>query len=354
MQTADSRAHARSTPPEPDSPEPPRPSAKVGPIGETAVVTDAAQPQPSDFADPGLAELVAEVAGRPGGTDVAALRAGSAQRARARAKGPELPVVRDVLVPPVDDLPAVPARLYRPDAGAAPLVLYLHGGGWTIGDLDTHDRICRRLAHRSRAAVLSLDYRLAPEHPAPAAVDDVVHVLEWVATTPLELDQAPSAVAVAGDSAGGTLATLACLRLRTDPAVLPDLQVLAYANTDLTGPGASMREKASGWGLDVDGVEFFNLQWVPDRSRWADPSVSPLRAPDLHGMPPALVITAEHDPLRDQGEAYAARLREAGAPVELRREAGLVHNFLMYDQQSPACARAGDRLADDIRRLLER
>jgi acetyl esterase len=311
-------------------------------------------PEPSRFADRELADLVAQLNSRPAETDVAAMRDGAAQRARARAKGPDMVSVRDVSVPARDGAPAVPARLYRPQPGSAPLVVYAHGGGWTIGSLDTHDRISRRLARASGAAVLSVGYRLAPEHPAPAAVDDVVHVLEWVATGPPELDPAPSAVAVAGDSAGGTLAALACLRLHeTRSAALPDLQVLVYANTDLTGPGASMREKASGWGLDVSGIEFFNRQWVPDPQRWADPAVSPLRAPDLCGLPPALVVTAEHDPLRDQSEAYAHRLGEAGVRVDLRREDGLVHNFLMYDQASPACARAADQLAHDIRRLLD-
>lgn len=312
-------------------------------------------PEPSRFADPELADLVTQMNSRPAGTDVAALREGAAQRARARAQGPDLAAVRDVLVPATGGVPAVPTRLYRAQQGPGPLVVYAHGGGWTIGSLDTHDRICRRLAHASGASVLSVDYRLAPEHPAPAAVDDVVRVLEWVATAPPELGPAPTGVAVAGDSAGGTLAALSCLHLRdTGSSASPDLQVLVYANTDLTGPGDSMREKASGWGLDVSSVESFNRQWVPDPERWADPAVSPLRAPDLRGLPPALVVTAEHDPLRDQGEAYALRLREAGVPVDLRRESGLVHNFLMYDLTSPACARAADRLAGDVRRLLGR
>jgi acetyl esterase/lipase len=316
-------------------------------------VSDVEVPEPSRFADPELADLIAQVNSRPTETDVAALRAGAAQRALARAKGPDLSEVRDVLVPAAGGIPVLAARLYRPHAGTAPLVAYAHGGGWTMGNLDTHDRICRRLARASGAAVLSVDYRLAPEHPAPAAIDDVVHVLQWVASIPPELGPAPSTVAIAGDSAGGALAALACLRLRDARSkALPDLQVLVYANTDLTGPGASMRHKASGWGLDVSAVDFFNRQWVPDVRRWADPAVSPLRAPDLRGLPAALVVTAEHDPLRDQGEAYAGRLREAGVPVDVRREDGLVHNFLMYDQTSPACARASDHLARDIGRLL--
>ena len=181
-----------------------------------------------------------------------------------------------------------------------------------------------------------------------------MHVLEWVATEPAELQPFSGAVAVGGDSAGGTLAALACLRLRdAGSAALPDLQVLVYANTDLTGPGDSMVEKASGWALDVPVIKFFNRQWVPDPQRWADPEVSPLRVPDLSGLPPAVVVTAEHDPLRDQGEAYARRLGDAGVSTSLRRERGLIHNFLMFDLASPACAAAGDELATDIRRRLQ-
>jgi acetyl esterase len=147
--------------------------------------------------------------------------------------------------------------------------------------------------------VLSVGYRLAPAHPWPSSVNDAVAALRWVAAAPPDLAPAPAAVAVAGDSAGGTLATLSCLRLRAeDPAALPVLQVLLYANTDLTGAQPSMREKASGWGLDADMVRFFAAQWVPDPARRGDPGVSPLHAADLSGLPPAMVVTAEHDPLR--------------------------------------------------------
>ncbi len=279
--------------------------------------------------------------------DVAAMREGVDQRARQRPRGPEMHAVSELRIG------GVAARLYRPVAGRAPLVVYLHGGGWTIGSLETHDRVCRRLADGSGAAVLAIDYRLAPEHPWPASVDDTVSALQWVASGPPELGEAPDAVAVAGDSAGGTLAALACLRLREeDPAALPDLQVLLYANTDLTGAQPSMREKAAGWGLDAETVRFFNSQWVPDRVRWPDPGVSPLHAPDLSGLPKALIVTAEHDPLRDESEAYARRLRDAGVEAVLRREPGLIHNFMMLDEVSPACGAAADRVAADLRTHL--
>ena len=303
---------------------------------------------PGPFADEQLAAYVSQPPPPPSaGFDVAAMREGGEQRARERSRGPEMHAVRELAIG------QIPARLYRPVAKPTPLVVYLHGGGWTIGSLETHDRICRRLADGSGAAVLAIGYRLAPEHPWPASVQDTVAALRWVAAAPPELGEAPDAVAVAGDSAGGTLAALACLRLRDEhPAALPDLQALLYANTDLTGAQPSMREKASGWGLDTDTIRFFNSQWVPDRTRWSDPGVSPLYAPGLSGLPAALIVTAEHDPLRDESEAYARRLRDAGVDVELRREPGLIHNFMLLDEVSPACAAAADRVAASLRARL--
>ena len=284
----------------------------------------------------------------PAAFDVAAMRDGAAQRARQRSRGPEMYAVSELRAG------QIAARLYRPRGGRAPLVVYMHGGGWTIGGLEGQDRVCRRLADGSGAAVLAVDYRLAPEHPWPASVDDTVAALRWAASGPPELGPAPGAVAAAGHSAGGTLAALACLRLRDeDPAALPDLQVLLCANTDLTGAQPSMRQKAAGWGLDAETIRFFNSQWVPDRTRWSDPGVSPLHAPDLSGLPKALIVTAEHDPLRDESEAYAHRLRDAGVEVELRREPGLIHSFLMLDEVSPACAAAADRVAADLRTHLQ-
>jgi acetyl esterase len=177
--------------------------------------------------------------------------------------------------------------------------------------------------------------------------------VRWVAGAPPDLGATTGVVAVAGDSAGGTLATLACLRLRDEePASLPDLQVLLNANTDLTGAQPSMREKATGWGLDASMIRFFNFQWVPEETMWSDPGVSPLHAPDVSGLPAALIVSAEHDPLRDESEAYAERLRSAGVEVHLRREPGLIHNFIMLDEISPACAAAADRIAADIRARL--
>ena len=207
-------------------------------------------------------------------------------------------LVRDLVVPPGGR----PARWYVPTNAGGAMLLYLHGGGWVIGDLETHDRACRRLAASSGVSVLALDYRRAPEHPWPAAVDDAVAALIWIASHPAELGTAPSAVGIGGDSAGGTTAALAALRVRDDaPEAAPDAQLLIYANTDLSNSGDSMREKGHGFGLDVADIEWFNSQWVPASVPLTDPRVSPLMAPELGGLPPAVIVTCEHDPLRDQG-----------------------------------------------------
>jgi acetyl esterase len=279
----------------------------------------------------------------------AGLRAGAAARAEARPPGPELADVRDLTVPPGGR----PARWYQPAGAADGVVLFLHGGGFVFGDLATHDRACRRLAARAGIAVLALDYRLAPEHPWPAAVDDAVDALRWLATGPDEIGGRPGAVAVVGDSAGGTIGALACGRLRDEePTALPAALVLVYANTDLAGSGASMAECGHGFGLEAGDIAWFNAQWLGGDVPADDRRVSPLHEPELRGLPATVVVTAELDPLRDQGEAYAARLQTAGVPTTVRREPGMVHNFLLWDLVSPACAAAGDRVADDIATVL--
>jgi acetyl esterase len=279
--------------------------------------------------------------------DVLALRTAGAERARKAPRGPEVAEFADL------EVGEMPARLYVPAGDSHALVVHLHGGGWTIGSIETHDRLCRRLAVGAQVRVLSVEYRLAPEHPGPASIDDAVEVLTWVAQRPASLGEPVQTVAVSGDSAGGTLATLACLRLRdADPAALPAAQILLSPNTDLAADTDSIREKGQGFMPDARLVRWFNSHWVSDPARWSDPGVSPLRAPDLTGLPPALVVTAEHDPLRDEAEHYAQRLAQAGVTTTLRRELGLVHNPVMLADVSPACAAALERIIADVRRLL--
>ena len=299
-----------------------------------------------EFADSQIAEWLRSLPETYAEMDIAATRRSGEETARSTPAEPEMREVTDIRID------GIAARLYKPTLQAAPLILYLHGGGWSIGSIATHDHIVRRLAHRSGAMIVSLDYRLAPEHPWPASVDDAATALSWLAEHRERLG-AVGRTGIAGDSAGGTLATLACIRVRdASPEALPGLQVLLYPNTDLTGSQPSMREKATGYGLTADGVQFFNRQWVSDEALWSDPRVSPLFTPDLTGMPPALIVTAEHDPLRDEGERYAERLQAAGVAVTLRREHGLVHSFMGMDRVSPASAAAADHVADDVRALL--
>ncbi|MEE6259945.1 alpha/beta hydrolase [Plantactinospora sonchi] len=304
------------------------------------------------LADAELAALVAASRAVTGPTTrelgPAAVRQAQRRRVLAGPTGPE-PAVVEQFDTPV----GVPVRLYRPARRPRPLVVYAHGGMWTIGDLDSHDRVCRRLCLEADIAVLAVDFRRAPEHPWPAAVEDVVGVLRWAFAHAEELAVADDRIAVAGDSSGGNLAALACLRLHAEGGPQPTAQVLVYPNTDLTLSLPSVTEKATGWGISTDDIAWGAELWVPEPGRRADPAVSPLHAPELGGLPAALVVTAEHDPLRDEGEAYAARLAAAGVPVRHRREPGMVHGFLTLDAVSPAAARAGQRVFADIAELLD-
>jgi acetyl esterase len=239
--------------------------------------------------------------------------------------------VRDVVAPgPAGD---VPLRLYRPASEEPlPAVLYFHGGGFVIGSLDTHDGTCRALANASGCAVVSVGYRLAPEHRFPAAPEDCWAALAWVAKEGAALGVDGARLAVAGDSAGGNLAATAALLARARGGPVLRHQVLIYPVTDYAFDTPSYRENGEGYFLSEAMMRWFWQQYLEDGSQGADPLASPLRAPDLAGLPPALVVTAEYDPLRDEGEAYAARLRAAGVPTELRRFPGQIHGFFsMFD-----------------------
>ena len=218
---------------------------------------------------------------------------------------------------------------------------------WVLGDLDTHDRLCRRIAAGAGVEVLAVDYRLAPEHPWPAAVEDAVAVVRHAA---LRRD---GAVAIGGDSAGGCITALAALALRDgdDEAGLLAAQLLVCPNADLTGVHASFAEKGAGFGLEAGDVREAAALWMPDTERHGDGTVSPLHARDLSGLPPAVVITAEHDPLRDEGAAYAARLTAAGVPATHRCEPGLRHGFVQEDAD-PKAEVATDRFIADVRLTL--
>jgi acetyl esterase len=260
----------------------------------------------------------------------------------------EVARVDDRLIPGADG--DIPARVYTPHAAvgeAHGVLVWLHGGGWVIGDLDTADSTCRALANRAGCVVVSVDYRLAPEHPAPAALDDCMTALAWTVENFELLGVDASKVAIGGDSAGGNLAALVCQRVRDEFGPDIDFQLLVYPVTDLTLSHPSMDENAEGYFLTKASMEWFVGHYLGDADP-KDPAVSPLHADDLSGLPPAMVITAEMDPLRDEGEAYAARLREAGVPTELIRYDGQIHGFVgmatMLDDGKDAIERAGAAL----------
>jgi acetyl esterase len=223
-------------------------------------------------------------------------------------------------------------RVYTPEgAGPFPVVVYFHGGGFVICDLDTHDGLCRALCKASGCVVASVDYRLAPEHPFPAAVDDAEAATRWALAHAPEIGGDPARVVVAGDSAGGSLATAACLRLRDSGGPLPVGQALLYPITTChpdTTP--SYRDFADGYGLTRDSMFWFLGHYLAEASQADDPGASPLLASDLTGLPPALVLSAEYDLLRDEAELYTDRLRAAGVPVSAIRYDGMIHGFLRY------------------------
>jgi acetyl esterase len=242
-------------------------------------------------------------------------------------------------------------RLYRPVLRLRPLALYLHGGGFVLGDLESHDSICRRLAQIADVAVLAVDYRRAPEHRGPAAVDDAVSAFAWALSCPHELGADPEAgIGLAGDSAGGALALLAAAGLRGQPAPVSAL-LLACPNADMTLSEPSVEQEGRGWGLEADDLRWFIEQWIPDPRLRADPGLSPVHA-DLTDLPPAVIATAGHDPLRDEGGTLARRLRQAGVDVHHLHHPRLVHGFLQLGHLSPAAARASSNLFERFGHLL--
>jgi acetyl esterase len=261
---------------------------------------------------------------------------------------------RDRVIPgPAGD---IPVRVYVPtaDPGPRPVLVYFHGGGWVIGDLETHDGTVRALAAASGVTVVSVDYRLAPEHPFPAAVDDCLAAVRWVAdpgnATALDID--PRRMAVGGDSAGGNLAAVVAQQLRDDgPAV--QFQLLVYPVTDVRLSHPSIDQNADGYLLTKADMLWFREHYVGDHG-WTDPLVSPLLATEeaVRGVAPALVITAEYDPLRDEGEAYAERLRAAGVAATATRYEGMIHGFFSMGDMIPEGKAAVDEAAEALRTAL--
>ena len=254
---------------------------------------------------------------------------------------------------------SVPVRVYRPrsEATGLPVVAFAHAGGWVLGDLETHDEICRHLSRSLPAVVVAVDYRLAPEHPYPAAVDDYWTAVRWLAEHAAELGGDAGRLVVMGDSAGGNLAAAAALRARD--AGGPDIavQALAYPTVDATlrfgaEPGGSYTTRGEGYGLTVATMKWFVDCYLPDPATRSAPDASPLLVDDLSGLPPAIVATAEYDPLHSEGVHYARRLAQAGVTVTHLDNDGLVHGFLWQTRVSRAADRAREAFVDAVREAL--
>jgi acetyl esterase len=277
-------------------------------------------------------------------------------RAALQPTPPEMSAVKDLSA----DGPAgpIPLRLYRPlgaaDNALLPVLVYFHGGGWVIGDLDTHDVLCRQLADRSGGSVVAVDYRLAPEHKFPAAVEDCWAATRWVASHAAELGVDGQRLAVGGDSAGGNLATVMTIMARDQGGPTVVLQMLIYPATNMTADTLSHTACAEGYLLTRELTQWFMGHYLRNQDDVMDWRASPIRARSLTGLPPALVMTAGFDPLRDEGEAYARKLRDAGVTVDYICYGGMVHGFLLMGRVIDTADRAVSHAAASLRQALVR
>lgn len=272
---------------------------------------------------------------------------------------PEAPAVagvREVHIPREGGV--IPARCYRPLGSTAkvalPLLVFFHGGGWTVGDLDSYDSLCRTLANNAGCAVLSVDYRLAPEHPFPAAVDDAYAATSWARRHAPDLGIDAARIAVGGDSAGGNLAAVTAILARDRGAPALVYQLLVYPATDQGSERPSWQQFGRGYLLELESIRYFQNKYLRHARDYDDWRASPLLRHDLNGLPPALIITAGFDPLLDDCVAYARQLRAAGVEVEYRCFDGMVHGFLTLGKMFTAAGEASDFAARSLRRAFRK
>jgi len=331
-----------------------RPAARLVNSGASNPVTSARDTCDTAMLDPDIRRLLDTIFAVPpdsAAPSIAQLRAAAEEAPRLLGGEPEVVAsIRDLHAP--GSAGAVPVRVYRPESTAPlPLVLFAHGGGWVVGSLDSHDRLCRILANRLSTIVVAVDYRLAPEHIYPAALDDVEAAWRWARAEAHALGADGERFAVAGDSSGGNLAAALTLRLHAQGAAQPDLQLLLYPALDATCSLASYREFSTGYNLS--GTQ---MAWYWDLYRGgaspSAPELSPIAAAQLSDLSPAVIALAAADVLRDDGREYAQRLEAAGVPTRVVDCAGMIHGFLRWTGEVPAALFWIDAIATAARELL--
>jgi acetyl esterase len=257
---------------------------------------------------------------------------------------------------PGGECPEVPVRVYRPHGTAGdpplPVLVYFHGGGFIAGGLTSHDGTLRELTARTGCVSVAVDYRLAPEHPFPAALEDCVRALRWAVDNSAELGVDPDRVAIGGDSAGGNLAACVAIANRDRRGPRLAAQLLVYPVIDPACASASMTRNGNGYLLTADSMRFMWGMYVPNADDRTNPLASPGAATSLEGLPPALIVTAEYDPLCDEGESYGAALAAAGVPVTCSRYAGQIHGFFSMYAVAPQAAVATEHAARALRRAF--
>jgi len=305
--------------------------------------------------DPQIKQVMESVAalGLPAANTVSPVEARANAKLRPRAPGPEVAKVEDRKIPGPDG--DVPVRIYTPEGnGPFPILAWYHGGGWVIGDLDSADGSARNLCVGGKCVVVSVDYRLAPETKFPGPAEDCWSATVWAVENAASINSDPTRLAVGGDSAGGNLAAAMCLMAadRGGPEIA--LQLLVYPVTDVNFSTVSYDENADGYSLTKAGMEWYWQHYLSSAEDASNPYAAPLQAKSLAGQPPALVITGEYDPLRDEGEAYAKRLQEAGVEATSTRYDGVIHGFFNMGAVVDKGQQAVDEASAALRKAFAR